>query len=112
VAFAGIACPESFRQTLTELGGKVIHFRGFGDHHRFRPEDIENIIKIKTDLNAHFIITTEKDWVRMRPLMLSCPELGYIGIRFELTSEGHDVFFETIKNHIRKTTELKINKKG
>ncbi len=107
VAFAGIACPESFRQTLTDLGGKVIHFKGFGDHHRFRAEEIENIIKIKTDLNAHFIITTEKDWVRIRPLMLSCPELGYIGIRFELLSGEHDVFFKTIKNHIRKTTALK-----
>ncbi len=65
-AFCGIANPDSFKKTLLAVGAKLISLDIFPDHHFYSAKDIE---KIKTGFlksGAAYLITTEKDAVRLR----------------------------------------------
>jgi tetraacyldisaccharide 4'-kinase len=66
MAVSGIGCPKSFESTLSDAGITVIEHFAFSDHHWFSEKDIQMIIKARKTLNADFIITTEKDFVRLK----------------------------------------------
>ena len=65
IAFSGIAKPESFKESLLNLGANVVSFRAFGDHYPFSKKEIEKLIKEKETLKVELLITTEKDWVKL-----------------------------------------------
>lgn len=58
VAFAGIAKPERFFDTLRSMGIKPIRTFAFGDHHVYSQRDIEH-------RRGDVLVTTEKDAVRL-----------------------------------------------
>ena len=64
-AFAGIANPASFRDTLESLGGEIVFFQTFPDHHPFAAADIRNIQKAYAASAATIMVTTEKDGTRL-----------------------------------------------
>jgi tetraacyldisaccharide 4'-kinase len=64
VAFAGIARPEKFFQTLEDNGYKIHAHIAFGDHHIFTHGQLNAIVDRAKKANAG-IITTEKDWIRL-----------------------------------------------
>ena len=64
-AFAGIARPESFRQTLEDLGAVVAGFQALPDHHRFCAEDLRQIERACSETGAEILLTTEKDGVKL-----------------------------------------------
>jgi tetraacyldisaccharide 4'-kinase len=64
-AFAGIASPEAFRNTLMETGAVVAAFLPFPDHHNYSREDIREIQKRAVEEKADIIVTTEKDGVKL-----------------------------------------------
>jgi len=96
IAFAGIARPQVFRETLIRIGVEPIFFRGFRDHHAFNPTEIQDLIAKKEKLGADLLLTTEKDWVRMEDLGAEYPDLAYLRIEFWLLS-GTDEFFRLVK---------------
>lgn len=65
IAVCGIAAPEQFRKSLELCGVNVKQLFSFPDHHRFSVTDIEMIIASFRAANADFILTTEKDAVRL-----------------------------------------------
>jgi len=97
VAFAGIATPEVFRETLIKLGGEMSLFRSFRDHHVFQKSEFQNLVAERHRLGADLLITTEKDYVRLGQLAPADSHLGYLTIRFRITSGGAETFFETIR---------------
>jgi tetraacyldisaccharide 4'-kinase len=101
VAFAGIAEPEAFKGTLIDLGTDLVYFRSFRDHYRFRNGDIHTLIQVKERLGAQYILTTEKDWVRIPSNFTNYHYFGYLVIQFTLLS-GQDDFFNMIKDGINK----------
>lgn len=64
VAFAGIGRPEKFFQTLAALGADVVVRRTFPDHHAYRREELEALMRLSKEHGAT-LITTAKDWVRL-----------------------------------------------
>ena len=64
-AFAGIAKPEAFRKTLTELGASEVVLLPYPDHHEYSREDIREIQKKALEEKADMIMTTEKDGVKL-----------------------------------------------
>lgn len=98
-AFAGIARPEVFKQTLVELGADIVYFKGFKDHYIFRQDEIRKLIDMKEKLDARYLITTEKDWVRMASVAPACHDMAYLCIEFEMLSD-RDGFFGMIKDGI------------
>ena len=95
LAFAGIARPEMFRKTITKLGAHLVYFKGFKDHHRFKPREIQSLIKMREELAAQYLLTSEKDWVRIATFVPMCPEMAYLSIKFALVSD-QDRFFNMI----------------
>jgi tetraacyldisaccharide 4'-kinase len=64
-AFAGIAQPEFFFNSLGQNGYNLVYTRIFADHHLYTKEDIVNIEREAASRNANCIITTEKDAVKL-----------------------------------------------
>jgi tetraacyldisaccharide 4'-kinase len=95
LAFAGIARPEVFRETITKLGANIVYFKGFRDHYRFKPKEIQSLIKMRKELGAQYLLTSEKDWVRMTTFAPMCPEMAYLSVKFTLVSD-QDKFFKMI----------------
>ncbi len=61
----GIADPDSFESTLSDLGAKIILKFIFFDHYEYKESDIDRIIGSCTKSNIKLIVTTEKDYVRL-----------------------------------------------
>jgi tetraacyldisaccharide 4'-kinase len=101
VGFAGIAHPEYFKKTLSELGADVIQFRRFGDHYLFKAEDVEELIHVKEAMDAHYLVTTEKDWMRIAPVTPGYGDLAYLSIRFRLLP-GQDGVLRMIQDGLEK----------
>jgi tetraacyldisaccharide 4'-kinase len=68
LAFAGIGRPEKFFETLKSLGADLVETRSFPDHHRYDPAEIEKIRERARQFDAA-LITTEKDHVRLPPML-------------------------------------------
>jgi tetraacyldisaccharide 4'-kinase len=64
-AFAGIGRPETFRGSLTKLGVEIASFRAFPDHHPYTRTDIDALRQLARKSRAVWIVTTEKDAVRL-----------------------------------------------
>lgn len=67
-SLSGIAQPESFEQSLVNLGGKLVYPKRFADHHRFTQQEILNVINRSKKRQAEIIVTTQKDAVRFPKL--------------------------------------------
>jgi len=67
LAFAGIANPKRFKETLDTLGCKDIRLIAFPDHHFFTPKSWKKIITETESFQPDLVITTEKDAVRLTP---------------------------------------------
>ncbi len=63
-SLSGIAQPESFEQSLVNLGGELVYSKRFADHHRFSQQEILNTINRAKKRQAEMIVTTQKDAVR------------------------------------------------
>jgi tetraacyldisaccharide 4'-kinase len=59
---AGLAQPSSFRNTLLQLGARVVAERIFRDHHRYRPGDLAHLVR-----ETPLWITTAKDALKITP---------------------------------------------
>ncbi|GAB4390029.1 MAG: tetraacyldisaccharide 4'-kinase [Thermodesulfovibrionales bacterium] len=90
-AFAGIADPDSFRIALFRAGAEIAGFMSYRDHHRFRPDDIEHITRFARASGAEWIMTTEKDIMRLKGFEL--PE-NLAALSIELDIEGR--FFDEV----------------
>ena len=72
--FCGIANPNGFRDTLLNLGVEIVYFHQFSDHHFYSSSDIRKITKSAIKTQTEFIVTTEKDWVKLpQPLPEGIP---------------------------------------
>jgi tetraacyldisaccharide 4'-kinase len=65
LAFAGIGDPQRFFRTLSAAGVEVVAGKTFPDHHRFSENEIEALVA-QAQRNGLTLVTTEKDFVRLR----------------------------------------------
>jgi len=89
-AFCGIAMPESFENLLRELGAQICHNKRFLDHHRFTNEEMERFLTRAGDAQAEFIVTTEKDAVRLPPELPAHLPIYFLRLEIEILSGDHD----------------------
>lgn len=89
-AFAGIANPDSFRQTLRQEGFSLAGFKEFKDHHGYTAQDVAALVTVAQAHAAQALITTEKDFVKLRPFFGEFPLLALtIELRMD---QGFDLF--------------------
>ncbi len=75
LAFAGIAEPADFFAMLEEAGLKITGKMAFADHCRYGEKEIAEIVSEQKLLEADYLITTEKDAVKLSPYLR---ELGIV----------------------------------
>lgn len=89
-AFAGIANPDSFRQTLRQEGFSLVGFKEFKDHHGYTAQDVAALVAAAQAHGAQALIATEKDFVKLRPFFAEFPILALtIELRMD---QGFDLF--------------------
>ncbi|MBZ0201916.1 MAG: tetraacyldisaccharide 4'-kinase [Ignavibacteria bacterium] len=64
--FSGIAEPDSFKMLLEENKVMISDFIVFPDHHSFTLKDLDKIIKSYDRTGSTHLITTQKDFVRIK----------------------------------------------
>ena len=90
VAFAGIAKPERFFDTLRSMGIKPIRTFAFGDHHVYSQRDIEH-------RRGDVLVTTEKDAVR-----LAGPEFpDFVYLRISANIPNFEQLLSLIRERLR-----------
>ena len=65
VTLSGVANPRSFEQTLETLGVTVVGTARYPDHHPFTTVDLERVCRLAQEHKAAWIVTTEKDAMRL-----------------------------------------------
>jgi tetraacyldisaccharide 4'-kinase len=72
-AFAGIAFPGRFAQTLNDLQLQIRGFIPLADHQRYGRSNLAEILRQAKNAGAEACITTEKDMVKLKGLRPSMP---------------------------------------
>ena len=84
---AAIGNPLQFISDLENLGLNISGQVLMRDHHPFSQEDMYDVIREFKDSGAEFIITTEKDAIRMNHLNLSKAPLYSVGLEVYSSDE-------------------------
>ncbi len=89
-AFSGIATPDSFEKFLRDLGADIAFKRRFLDHYRFVYDDFVSIFSEGLEKKVDFIVTTEKDAVRIAK-DLPCPvPIYYLRLEIDILTGASD----------------------
>jgi tetraacyldisaccharide 4'-kinase len=94
-AFCGIANPESFKMTVEKLCKGITGFKAYRDHHCYDDKDMAYIQEQKQLTGSDYIITTEKDMVKIRGLS-SKKNMLHIKISFDVDKEFFNCIFADI----------------
>ena len=101
VMFSGIADDTPFSEQL-RLSYKLVGHLKFGDHHKFRKSDISSIRSLADAFPTSLIITTEKDYQRIRDCKKVPDSLRqrmfYMPIRAQFLSEDERSVFAGLIN--------------
>ena len=96
----GIANPKPLLQHLSKFSQKVKHLK-FKDHHNFSDEDIKNILAQYKKIGEYkLILTTEKDYVRLKTFDYIRELVYYWPINVQINEQ--EEFNKTIQDYVRK----------
>lgn len=97
----GIANSKPFVDYVTERFKKVNHLE-FSDHHNFSVADVESIDRKYEQLNVlnKIMLTTEKDYMRLKDESALIENLFYLPIEVEL--DDYDGFKQNLLDHVGK----------
>jgi tetraacyldisaccharide 4'-kinase len=90
-SFCGIGNPQSFRKELLSTGAIDVGHRAFGDHHDYVRADLDQLFAQAKQQNAEMLITTEKDWVKIEPLIQSSDPIPIWRAQLEMEFDEPDV---------------------
>jgi tetraacyldisaccharide 4'-kinase len=69
LAFCGIARPESFTKMLAAHGYEPMDAMIFPDHHAYNEKDVHRLLERARQVEANGFVTTEKDAVKLTPVL-------------------------------------------
>ncbi|MBN2017631.1 MAG: tetraacyldisaccharide 4'-kinase [Candidatus Cloacimonetes bacterium] len=78
---SGIGNPLSFENSLQRCGFDIVNHLKFKDHHEYNDNDVHEIIKKAEKSKADMIITTEKDYVKLKNLNIDYSKFYYAKLK-------------------------------
>lgn len=90
-SISAIAIPRSFNDYLTAHGARIVCKKHYADHHRYRRDELTDFNEAARKAGARYILTTEKDAVRMPPLPHTFLPVYYLRVEIEIL-HGHEAF--------------------
>ncbi|MFH1717919.1 MAG: tetraacyldisaccharide 4'-kinase [Planctomycetota bacterium] len=109
-AFCGIGNPEAFLRTVENLGCELVGSGIYNDHYHYTQRCLDEIYEQAARLRADLILTTQKDWTKIAPLVSPGRDLrlAYLAIEIEFLA-GEDkltaLIEETLAGTISKTVD-------
>jgi tetraacyldisaccharide 4'-kinase len=82
---------------LEQLGGKVVDFRAFPDHHLYTTEELGELYDAATTHRCDLVVTTTKDFVRIFRRINWSAKLLALGIETDFGNE-QQAFDDYIEN--------------
>ncbi len=95
IAFAGIAYPEKFFQSLDEEGAKILRKITFPDHHIYTENDLLSLAEIANKTKS-ILVSTKKDYVRVPKSFRSLVNT----LEGEIVFDDEDFLVEILSNVI------------
>lgn len=93
---SGIADPDYFKRTASDLGARIVSDTRFPDHHQYHKGDIEEIVRTCRKKNVDTILTTEKDLIRL-PLGEFASEIKILILKIKLViTQNEESFFNRV----------------
>jgi tetraacyldisaccharide 4'-kinase len=92
---SGIAKPKSFEKSLGDFSLLVEDHMIFGDHHPYNAADVASIIKLWREKGSPALITTEKDFVKLKALWPADVPLWYAPLEVQIQSQEVE-FYEIL----------------
>ncbi len=106
-AVAGIGSFGQFIQTVKEVSGSLAGYTQYSDHYNYTRDDYHNIINNAKTARSCGIVTTEKDWSKLKPffeqleLQPAGIEWYIVQIEFEFLSlEEYSTFKEALRSRV------------
>ncbi len=101
--FCGLGNPQAFEKTVTALGAEVVARRFKNDHETYDPKVVDELIGMLKDTPAEYILTTEKDWVKLRRFESELQNLNLYILSVEMViSHGQDKLEERLNDLCRR----------
>jgi tetraacyldisaccharide 4'-kinase len=97
LALSAVGDHGGFMRTLNSAGLNIVEELVFKDHHDYTQGDVELTQKHLLKSGAEYVVTTEKDMVKLDQLDLSRIEIYSIGIEFKLSKKAENRLLEIIK---------------
>ena len=95
IAFSGIGDNSRFRATLLQF--QLLSFKTFRDHHQYSLSEIENLERLRQKLGAGYLVTTEKDFVRISDSFRSKIPLLYLQNRIRFNESSLEIMIDNAK---------------
>ncbi len=83
-AFCGIAQPDSFRKMLVDARAEIISFDAYPDHYAYHSCDVEELKDKFIRCHADYLLTTEKDAVRLEKYPSFIKILSILRVEMEI----------------------------
>ncbi len=84
--FSGIGNHQTFIKMIKNYGLNIIKDNEFPDHYKYTDKDIKNILNKANDLNCK-IITTEKDYLRIKTGNINISDIKFIKSELKIIDE-------------------------
>mgnify|MGYP001283374971 FL=1 len=94
---SGIGNPKSFEKSAKSHGCIIVGIKRFKDHYSYNKKSLLKIVQLAKSLKADYILTTEKDWVKIKPLK---PDFLFVVLKIELNLSEKDKMKDIIKNNL------------
>lgn len=104
LAFAGLANPQQFFDSLRQHGVELVQTIPFGDHHRYSTRELSAIGRRCRELRVDTAITTEKDAENLPPASLHPPAIRVLiaHVSFDFVGDGlRDLLLQTLDRKLR-----------
>ena len=82
--FSAIANPEGFEDTIRNLGAHIESYHRYRDHHRFKTRELKEVVLSARENNVDYIVTTEKDSVRIPEINWKGKKVLYLRVEIRL----------------------------
>ena len=84
---SSIGDPQGFEATIQRLHATISWHRAYPDHHPYQAADWTSLLQRQLGVRPDAIVTTEKDWVRLKPVVGDRPldvPVWVLGIRLAI----------------------------
>ncbi len=87
-AFAGIAQPSDFFESLIDLGAQLVYAHALPDHHPLTRELLDFLVQEASKLDPDLWVITEKDWARLPESLPDDMNLWVLAMDLDLGEES------------------------